>query len=160
MTSPRRLALSPALTALGYAAEDFEAFAERVAHRCEVVALDYAPEMDAGNGDLDGGANIAALTRAVRARGKKRLVCARSQFTSPTMRVGRRPSSARRHACTTTSTGLAILNTAVARTPAPIAPMKGVSPGPGHTAATCNPRPRYLAHSASVNDGTKAYVAP
>lgn len=121
---------------------------------------DESPEVDAGNVDFDGGANIAALTRAVRARGEKRLVCASSQFTRPTTRVGLLPSSARRQACTTGFTGSAILNTVVERTPAPIASMKGVSTGPGHTAATCNPRPRYSAHKASVNDSTKAFVAP
>jgi hypothetical protein len=57
--------------------------------------------------EFDRGANIASLTRAVRARGEKRLVCAKSQFMSPTMRVGRLPSSARRHARTTAFTGSA-----------------------------------------------------
>ena len=78
----------------------------------------------------------------------------------PTMRVGCLPSSARRQARTTSSTDSAIRNTTVERTPAPIASMNGVSTGPGHTAATCNPRARYSAHSASESDSTNALVAP
>ena len=48
---------------------------------------DAAPA-DEASGDVARGANIAALTCAVRARGEMRLVCARSQLMKPTMRVG------------------------------------------------------------------------
>lgn len=47
-----------------------------------------AAKTDEASGDVARGANIAALTCAVRARGEMRLVCARSQLMKPTMRVG------------------------------------------------------------------------
>jgi hypothetical protein len=47
-----------------------------------------AAKTDEASDDVARGANIAALTRAVRARGEKRLICARSQLSKPTMRVG------------------------------------------------------------------------
>jgi hypothetical protein len=47
-----------------------------------------AAKTDEASDDVARGANIAALTCAVRARGEKRLVCARSQLMKPTMRVG------------------------------------------------------------------------
>jgi hypothetical protein len=52
------------------------------------AAVHDATEADAASDDVARGANIAALMRAVSARGEKRLVCARSQFMKPTMRVG------------------------------------------------------------------------
>ena len=43
-----------------------------------------AAKTDEASGDVARGANIAALTCAVRARGEMRLVCARSQLMKPT----------------------------------------------------------------------------
>jgi pimeloyl-ACP methyl ester carboxylesterase len=58
------------LHALGHAAEDFEAFAERVGHRCEVIALDWP-----GHGTSpDDGGEVCAERFAELALGARRVL--------------------------------------------------------------------------------------
>ena len=100
---------------------------------------------------------VRSAIRATSWRGASRDELVNIQLSKPPVTtVLARRSSARNAACTTFSGEMRRPTCASS----PATSKNPVSVDPGHSAVTRTPVPRVSAHSASVNDSTKALVAP